>query len=412
MNMNNNATGYLAEQAVAYFIDATGLSLLKDLNKQPVDFIIDDHRVGGKVAVEVKRSPPGKKMMPLIAERIIAGLAVDIDRFIFVTPDKPNEEQKQFFSNIFEEAPFSADWVSIQDLPMALGISGELDITNPNMIKELLLAAMTSKLTSYTRTDGSIGLQPAGLEVKSIIEAADHIKEDIPESYRLLARQFSFSNIARLAKNDLSITNGLHIGESHRNTVVIQSDLKDFSKLAESANPEDLSELMTSYYRDARDQLWGLNGTLDKFIGDSVVAVFNYPFEDNRAEIHAIQFAEKLIDLGRILVTELHDRIDEEIPSGTRIGIACGNISILNIGQDQIEVAFVGDTLSLVTRLQEESEVNGILLSNIFKARVLKKDPEYLDKYKIYRRGFDPDQVKGRRYGINAWQIPPLIASK
>jgi len=71
---------------------------------------------------------------------------------------------------------------------------------------------------------------------------------------------------------------------------------------------------------------------LDKFIGDAVLAVFGYPLPSQEAPCQAIRFAHALTAIGRSVMNDWQAELNAVIETGTRIGIATGDIWPINIG--------------------------------------------------------------------------------
>jgi len=402
-------TSSLIEQTIGNLIKTAGLPIVTDIPTRSVDFIIRDKN-NNIIAIEVKGGLLKSSDLKKLANKISKKIGALVNRFILVTPNDPDEKSIRSFKNSFNDAPFSAEWVSVREFPNTIGLIGNFDITQPETIAELQLLAMDSKIHTYSRS--IIGTQIQGLENKSTYQSGECVAQYVPNEYRSLTRQFSYSVIAKIISIEVPLTDSLLIGRRCLNAVIVLSDLKNFSYFVKAAKPDDLNDLMRRYYRESRELVWKHNGTLDKFIGDAVLAVFGYPIQDELAEVHALKYAAGIIDLGRSLIPELQDKIDEFIPSGTRIGIACGDVSVLDIGQDQIELTFVGDTINLAARLEKECEVDGILLSNIVKVRGSKSASQYFADLAAIERDFEPDKVKGQRGVIRAWQVSPTSVAK
>jgi adenylate cyclase len=176
--------------------------------------------------------------------------------------------------------------------------------------------------------------------------------------------------------------------------------------------PDNLSEIMARYYQRARSLVWRHGGVLDKFIGDAVLAIFNYPSKAPDTGRQAIAFATALVRLGLETTEQIKEVTNEVVETGTRIGITDGPIWPLNIGKDQIEVSFVGDVINLSARLEKECDVNGILISNTMRTMISRQNPGFVRGLNLQSRIIEQGRAKGQASDIRAWQLTPEFAAK
>lgn len=238
-----------------------------------------------------------------------------------------------------------------------------------------------------------------------------------------LKRQLSDQNFSRLLQES-DVEHRLNFGGRNRDVTFVMSDIMNFSKLVRAAQPDDLNGFMSDYYRIARELVWKHGGTFDKFIGDAVLAAFNYPYEQIDPEKAAIQFASDLIIAGEELLVQFASAINpvmvpgfetakatkteieaerERIFTGTRVGIATGEVWILQIGLDgDFQFSFLGDTLNLSQRLESASKVNGVLMDQKTKFRLERSNPEYFNSLDVKLKQFVP---KGQEHLISTYQI-------
>jgi len=163
---------------------------------------------------------------------------------------------------------------------------------------------------------------------------------------------------------------------------------------------------MARYYRRVREAVFANEGMLDKFIGDAVLAVFGYPNPSPSAALKALKFAQDLIRIGHDILTDWRAELNAIIETGTRVGVANGNIWPLNIGQTEVEISLLGDTINLAARLEKACNVNGILLDNRTRTKAGAVDASYIESLTLAERQLPPSDAKGQQFNILAWQVP------
>ncbi|HEY2380675.1 MAG TPA: adenylate/guanylate cyclase domain-containing protein [Terriglobia bacterium] len=139
-------------------------------------------------------------------------------------------------------------------------------------------------------------------------------------------------------------------GDRRRITALF-SDIRGFTTISETRTPEDVVELLNEYFRAMVDIVFRHHGTLDKFMGDGLMAIFGAPAEDPDHEKHAVLAAiEMQSELRRLSVKwEIQGR--PKINIG--IGINSGHAIVGNIGSEaRMEYTAIGDTVNIASRLE------------------------------------------------------------
>jgi class 3 adenylate cyclase len=319
-----------------------------------------------------------------------------IDRLLLVTPSPPSPEDLERFETTFE-ADENVRWIGIEDLPGILGIRDQLDLGSPETLDRLKTASLTRKARNYS--PDVVGVRVVEEPRSAVANRLAELK--VPKS---LARQLSMKTLIELARKGEATEKTLRFGEEIR-VYGFLSDIKSFSTLVRVGDPSAVQEMMSSYYRRAREIIWSHHGVLDKFIGDAVLAIWGYPEDTERDGFNAVRAAVDLVDLGRSLLDEFQSRHNEVIESGTRVGIASDEVLVLNIGADQAEISFVGNAINLAARLEAACNVDGILMDNRTHASLQNIDPELHACGGASQRVLDQQHAKGQLTSIRAWQI-------
>ena len=140
-----------------------------------------------------------------------------------------------------------------------------------------------------------------------------------------------------------------------RIVTVLFADVVGSTALGEGLDPEDLGQLLSRYYATAREVIEAYGGTVEKFIGDAVMAIFGVP------QAHDDD-AHRAIAAGIELRQRVHDdpRLGERLP--IRIGINTGEVAI---GGAEGQEGFVaGDAVNVAARLQQQAEPWSVLVGD------------------------------------------------
>jgi adenylate cyclase len=162
---------------------------------------------------------------------------------------------------------------------------------------------------------------------------------------------------------DLIISSGAEKElQSHRREITaLFCDLRGFTGFAESADPEDVMALLREYHNAIGKIIFRHGGTLERFVGDGVMVIFNDPLPLENPSLHAVQMALEM----RAAIGALADawrRRGHEIGFG--IGIAQGYATLGTIGfEGRYDYAAVGTVSNVASRLCDEATPGQILIS-------------------------------------------------
>jgi class 3 adenylate cyclase/tetratricopeptide (TPR) repeat protein len=152
------------------------------------------------------------------------------------------------------------------------------------------------------------------------------------------------------------------LSENRRLVTILFADLSGSTSLAERLDAEDLREFLTSYFATLSGQIQRYGGTVDKYIGDAVMAVFGAPVAHEDDPERAINAALAILAAFGHLNDDLQNRYD--VRSGLRIGINTGEV-VAGLLSGGIEGAYtvVGDTVNTAQRFEAAAPPGGILVS-------------------------------------------------
>lgn len=168
----------------------------------------------------------------------------------------------------------------------------------------------------------------------------------------------------------LSSGQDVKLGGVRRDITLIFVDIRGFTPMSERLEPEQVIQVLNEYLDVCTKAIFKFNGTLDKFIGDGVMAMFGAPIEfDNHPEM-AVKAALEMKKQSDDLEKKLIERIGIGVKFG--LGINSGPAVVGNIGSEGLRLDYtaIGDTVNLSARLESNAKPGQILISENTYARV------------------------------------------
>ncbi|HYE48552.1 MAG TPA: adenylate/guanylate cyclase domain-containing protein [Azospirillaceae bacterium] len=308
---------------------------------------------GQRIAIEAM----GGRLFPARMKRFLqveAGLSATplVDALLLVVEAPLSKGLSDWLATEMGPATI-AKVLSVDELPGYFGKALRVDIHDARQVEALRIAAF-----SPAADTGSEDRLESAMQESSRVD---------PHRLQLrnLKRLFPAAVVDRLDAQPGSLEEKLRIGTTVRGVTVLLSDIMNFSSFVKHAPTDLLNEAMSEYYRAARRVVWNHGGTLDKFIGDAVLAIFGYPEDDGLSARRAARAARDLIVLGDQIISGLMENINDVIESGTRVGLASGDVRVMNLSEDGLEPSFVGDVINRAARLEKNSPVNCILIDQV-----------------------------------------------
>ncbi len=181
----------------------------------------------------------------------------------------------------------------------------------------------------------------------------------------------------QIAERIASSEGATRLGGEKREVTVLFSDIRGFTALSESMPPNDMATLLSAYFSEMVECVFRNDGTLDKFIGDAVMAQWGAPIGGKEDPDKAMQAA---IEMMREL-EKLNEKWKEEGRPQMQVGIGLnhGEAFAGNIGSERrLEYTVIGDTVNTASRLCSAAGAGEILISESMK-RALKKKPKLVE---------------------------------
>ena len=218
---------------------------------------------------------------------------------------------------------------------------------------------------------------------------------------KLIKNQFEHylaPSIVRLLQKN---PQNLQLGGDTRELSILFSDLRDFTTISETfkSNPQELTDLINKYLTPMTGCVIENNGTVDKFIGDALMAFWNAPLDDEDHRDNALECAVQMFVLLEKLNIELKDK-DLELKMG--IGINTGDVVVGNMGSNQrFDYTCLGDAVNLAARLESQTKN--------YKVGILVGENTVKDNNNFNFYELDTVAVKGKTEGVKIYTILPTL---
>ena len=185
------------------------------------------------------------------------------------------------------------------------------------------------------------------------------------------------------------------LGGARLPVAVLFGDIRGFTRLAESASPEEVAAMLGEYFAAMVDAVFEHHGTLDKFTGDGIMAVWGAPFplEDS---------ADRAVGAARAMRDELARQNERrrglgKPPIEAGFGLSYGTVFAGNIGSNRrLEYTVVGDAVNLAARLCELAGAGEVLVDDVLASELAS------------RRGLEPVEpltIRGRGGQVRAFRL-------
>ena len=161
----------------------------------------------------------------------------------------------------------------------------------------------------------------------------------------------------------------IKLGGESRDIAVLFVDLRGFTTLSEALAPEQVVEMLNEYLALTTEAIFKNGGTLDKFIGDATMAVFNAPVDLPDYEARAVQAALDIVHGAEKVNVRIKEKIGREVAFG--VGVNCGKAVVGNIGcETRMDYTAIGDTVNTAARLEGKALGGQVVISENLRQRL------------------------------------------
>jgi adenylate cyclase len=150
---------------------------------------------------------------------------------------------------------------------------------------------------------------------------------------------------------------------------ILFADLRGYTSLSERTEGTEVVQLLHSFYDECASAIWEGDGIVNKFIGDAVLAIFNFPIvrEDHvrQAVLAASEIQKRCLEKQNLTIRTSEGK---EVSTGIGIGIHTGNASIGEVGTAYKDFTIIGSVVNLASRIQAAAQPGEILVTeNVYR---------------------------------------------
>ena len=251
------------------------------------------------------------------------------------------------------------------------------------------------------RLDPFSAFKPDDLELISAVAAQTAIAvENVRAHERLAKEEVARANYSRflpeyVVKQMLENPNSFKLGGVTQTITVLFADIRGFTRISEHAAPEKIVGLLNRYFSAMTDIIFAHGGTLDKYLGDGMMALFGAPAVTPKDAANAMAAA---VAMQRRMLSINDELRAEGFPEiGVGIGLHTGEVIVGYIGSERrSEYTAIGDTVNTASRLESNAKAGEILVSEAT-AQAARS------RYQLAPR--DPISVKNREQPVPLFEI-------
>jgi adenylate cyclase len=234
-------------------------------------------------------------------------------------------------------------------------------------------------------------LKNAGAETQGIAIVMDDLTEQrrLETRYQLFQRYLPRTVIERLPDDP----HELKLGGQRQEITSLFADIRGFTDFSRQQDPETLVDVLNQYLAVGSEAILDEEGTLDKILGDCVVALFNAPLRQTDHVLRAVRAALRIQEE----TSRLHERLPPTYRLHYGVGISVGDAVVGNIGTaEQMNYTAIGYSVNLASRLKDVAAPGQILLSPTAYRRVRRY---------VNARRLPPEEVKGFSEPITVYEL-------
>jgi len=272
-----------------------------------------------------------------------------------------------------------------------------------NLSRPIVMLAKEADKIKHFDLSSSTSVESNVAEIKLLSESISSMRKSLQAFAKFAPKEI----VKKLTKRGSDVK----IGGRERNLTIFFSDIESFTSISEKYSPEKLMPHLSEYFEELTQIIQKTNGTIDKYIGDAIMAFWGAPFADRQhalnACIAALHCQRRLVALNRKW------RLEKKPELRTRIGLHSGETIVGNVGSsDRMNYTALGDSVNLAARLEGANKLydTNILISHAV---------YYIVQKHVVARPIDIVAVKGRRESIRIYELigmksgdPELLPSK
>ena len=288
--------------------------------------------------------------------------------------------------------------ILITCMMVLVGIAGAVGLS-------LLMTRPVSRLVEGTKAIAAGNFQislavSSRDEIGELVEAFNRMAKSLREK-EMIKQAFTRYVAREVVEEILKDPEQMALTGERREVSVLFCDIRGFTPLSERLSPEEVVALLNEFYTLMIDTVFKHEGTLDKFLGDAVMAVFGAPIAHQDHSIRAVRTAVAM----QSGIQELSNRRVQEgkDPIAIGIGVSAGEAVAGTVGtENRMEYTVIGDRVNLAARLEANAKPGQVLISQWTYEKV--------DKL-VNARSLGYFKVKGKEEEVEVYEVLGLAMS-
>ena len=354
------------------------LEMLYEMSKT-LGTVFDLKEIFAQATDLIFRGTPADRVVALLADETLDGKILDYSLYPIAvkTRDKKMEamtEQLTISRTITQKVMREKIALLSQDAKTDAQFSGAESIVSQGVRSTICAPLVTESnvhgVVYADRLDPFSTFTQEDLELISAVAAQTAVTVETVKAHKRLAREeVARANYSRfmpeyVVKQLLENPDSFRLGGANQTITVLFADIRGFTALSEVENksPEKVVGLLNRYFTAMSDIIFKNGGTLDKYIGDGLMAIFGAPTASPMDADNALQSA---IEMQRAVETVNRELKSEGLsPIRIGIGLHTGVATVGYIGSEQrSEYTAIGDTVNIASRLESNAQGGQILIS-------------------------------------------------
>lgn len=385
------------------------LDLLYEMTKT-LGAVFDEKEIFTKATALIFRVTPADRVVALLADETPDGKILDYSLYPVAVSSRTRQLENAtgrmtVSRTITQKAIKERVALLSQDATSDKQFSGSESIVSQG-VRSTICAPLLTETSVHgvvyaDRLDPFASFSPDDLELITAVAAQTAVAvETIKAHKRLAHEEVARANYSRflpeyVVKQILENPDSLGLGGVNQKITVLFADIRGFTGISENEKPERIVQLLNLYFTEMTDIIFEHGGTLDKYIGDEMMALFGAPHETPEDAKNALNAAvamqRRLKEINQKLLAEGFREI------GVGIGLHTGEATVGYIGSEKrSEYTAIGDTVNLASRVQNQAATGKIVISEATAA-------EAESRYPLKQR--EPVQVKNRLQPVTLFEV-------
>jgi adenylate cyclase len=289
-----------------------------------------------------------------------------------------------------------ADLLDVQhNAPLVAQIQTCIELHQPYEGYEVKYTLPASE-SSVSMNLSVVPLQDSKKQPLGVVVVAD----DITQEQRLMSTLCRYVT-REIAEEVLKDQKKLRLGGDRQQVSILFSDIRNFTTISEQHAPEEMVAFLNDYFSAMIQEIFAEQGTLDKFIGDAVMAVFGAPIARPNDPVRAVRAAVRMRRALKVFNERQRQAGKWVIQTG--IGICHGDALSGNIGSElRMDYTVIGDSVNLAARLEDLTKRHPykILVNDVIYEQVK-------DQFECVFVGLE--NVKGKNTSVKVYGIPEPV---